>query len=67
MDTRDPRARRATQAQVAERLGLSVRQIERSTGPTRLTGAEADLQEARATSPRRLGDATRAEVLTLVR
>ena len=65
---REIRARRATQAQVAERLGVSVRQVERLYRAYKADGAEGLISKKRGRpSPRRLPDATRAEVLTLVR
>jgi len=61
-------ARRATQAQVAERLGLTVRQVERLYRAYKADGAAGLISKKRGRpSPRRLPEATRAEVLTLVR
>lgn len=65
---RDIRARRATQAQVAERLGVSVRQVERLYRAYKADGAAGLISKKRGRpSPRRLPDTLRAEVLTLVR
>src|SRR6185436_20866485 len=62
------RERRATQAQVAERLGLSVRQVERLYRAYKTGGAAALVSKKRGRpSPRRLPNATRTEVLRLVR
>ena len=65
---REIRARRATQAQVAERLGVSVRQVERLYRAYKADGAAGLISKKRGRpSPRSLPDTLRAEVLTLVR
>ena len=62
------RERRATQAQVAERLGLSVRQVERMYRAYKAGGAAALVSKKRGRpSGRRLPDELRAEALSLVR
>src|SRR6185436_12283760 len=62
------RERRATQAQVAERLGLSVRQVERLYRAYRAGGAAALVSKKRGRpSGRRLPDTLRADALSLVR
>jgi hypothetical protein len=62
------RERRATQAQVAERLGLSVRQVERLYRAYKAGGAAALVSKKRGRpSGRRLPDKLRAEALRLVR
>ena len=62
------RDRRATQAQVAERLGMSVRQVERLYRSFKADGAAGLISKKRGRpSGRRLPDTLRVEVLTLVR
>jgi len=62
------RARRATQAQVAERLGLSLRQVERLYRAYKAGGAGALVSKKRGRpSPRRLPDTLRATAVGLVR
>ena len=62
------RERRATQAQVAERLGLSVRQVERMYRAYKAGGAAALVSKKRGRpSGRRLPEALRAKVIGLVR
>jgi len=62
------RERRATQAQVAERLGLSLRQVERLYRAYKAGGAAALVSKKRGRpSGRRLPDKLRAEALRLVR
>jgi len=61
-------ARRATQAQVAERLGLTVRHVERLYRAFKADGAAGLISKKRGRpSGRRLPDTLRVEVLTLVR
>ena len=65
---REIRARRATQAQVAARLGVSVRQVERLYRAYKAEGAAGLISKRRGRpSPRRLPDTLRVEVRTLVR
>ena len=60
--------RRATQAQVAERLGLSVRQVERMYRAYKAGGAAALVSKKRGRpSGRRLPDTLRAKAIGLVR
>ena len=60
--------RRATQAHVAERLGVSVRQVERWYRAYKADGAAGLISKKRGRpSLRRLPDTLRVEVLTLVR
>jgi hypothetical protein len=60
--------RRRTQAQVAEQLGLTVRQIERMYRAFKAGGAAALVSQKRGRpSPRRLPDALRDQALVLVR
>jgi transposase len=60
--------RRRTQAQVAEQLGLTVRHVERLFRAYKDGGAAALVSKKRGRpSARRLSDATRAEVLRVVR
>lgn len=62
------RERRATQAQVAARLGLSVRQVERMYRAYKAGGATALVSKKRGRpSGRRLPDALKANALGLVR
>lgn len=62
------RERRVTQGQVAERLGLSVRQVERLYRAYKTGGAAALVSRKRGRpSPRKLPEAIRTEVLRLVR
>jgi transposase len=62
------RERGATQAQVAERLGLSVRQVERLYRSYKACGAAGLISKKRGRpSLRRLPDAMRAEALAIVR
>lgn len=61
------RQRRTTQSQVAERLGLSVRQVERLYRAYKTGGAAALVSKKRGRpSPRKLPQALRAEVLRIV-
>jgi hypothetical protein len=60
--------RRATQAQVAQHLGVSLRQVERLYCAYKAGGATALMSKKRGRpSPRRLPDAVRANVMRLVR
>ena len=60
--------RRATQAHVAERLGVSVRQVERWYRAYKADGAAGLISKKRGRpSLRRLPDTLRVEMLTLVR
>lgn len=62
------RERRVTQAQVAERLGVGVRQVERLYRAYKSGGAAALISKKRGRpSPRRLPETTRTEVLRTVR
>jgi transposase len=62
------RERRVTQAQVAERPGIGVRQVERLYRAYKSGGAAALISKKRGRpSPRRLPETTRTEVLRTVR
>jgi hypothetical protein len=62
------RERRRTQMQVADRLGLSVRQVERLYRAYKAHGAAGIISKKRGRpSSRRLPDAMRTEVVALVR
>jgi len=62
------RARRMTQKQVAEQLGLTLRQVERMYRAFKAGGAQALISKKRGRpSARRLPEVLRAEVLTVVR